>query len=385
MRKEDELVNGGEVAGKQNGLPAADFKHFNRTNPMSDLFSVRRFHHVEFWCSDATNISRRFSWALGMPIVAKSDITTGNTTHASYLLRSGQLLFLFTAPYSAAIHTNKPSIPTFSHAACRAFTDAHGLAVRSVAIEVEDAELAYSISVSHGAKSSSPPITLGEPENENAVVIAEVQVYNDAVLRYISFAKPTIDIASAFLPGFEPIEPSSSFPGQDYGIRRLDHAFGNVPELASAVDYFKSFTGFHKFAEFRAEDIGTIESGLNTMGLACNNEAVILGLCEPVYGTRRRSQVETYLEHNEGPGFQHLALESEDIFWTLREMKQRSGLGGLEFMPPPPATYYRNLKKRIGDVLSDDQVKECEELGILADRNDDGTLLQIFTKPLGDR
>ncbi|KVH90690.1 hypothetical protein Ccrd_007270, partial [Cynara cardunculus var. scolymus] len=391
MGKEDELVNGSGVAGKQDRSPALDFKpvnynNFNRTNPMSDLFSVRRFHHVEFWCSDATNTSRRFSWALGMPIVAKSDISTGNTTHASYLLRSSQLLFLITAPYSATISTvdtNTASIPTFSHAACRAFIAAHGLAVRSVAIEVDDAELAYSISVYNGAKSSSPPITLGE--QENAGVLAEVQVYNDAVLRYISFTKPTIDITSTFLPGFEPIESSSSFPGQDYGLRRLDHAFGNVPELASAVNYIKSFTGFHKFAEFRAEDVGTIESGLNSMALACNNETVILGFCEPIYGTRRRSQIQTYLEHNEGPGFQHLALESEDIFWTLREMKQRSGFGGLEFMPPPPPTYYRNLKKRIGDALSDDQMKACEELGILVDRTDEDTLLQIFTKPLGDR
>ncbi|KAJ9554722.1 hypothetical protein OSB04_009336 [Centaurea solstitialis] len=403
MMKEHELVNGGETAGKQDPSPVIELnppacKHFNPTNPMSDLFSVRRFHHVEFWCSDATNTSRRFSWALGMPIVAKSDLSTGNTTHASYLLRSGELLFLFTAPYSANMQgriygeprsrfatVNTASIPTFSHTACRAFTAAHGLGIRSVAIEVQDAKLAYSISISNGARSSSPPITLGE--HENAVVIAEIQVFDDSVLRFISYAKPRthIEIASDFLPGFEPIETTSSFHGQDYGIRRLDHAFGNVPELASAVDYIKSFTGFHKFAEFKAKDIGTIESGLNTMALACNNEAVILGFCEPVYGTRRRSQIQTYLEHNEGPGFQHLALESEDIFWTLREMKNRSGFGGFEFHPAPPPTYYRNLKKRIGDALSDDQLKACEELGILADRNGDGTLLQIFTKPVGDR
>ncbi|KAJ9554723.1 hypothetical protein OSB04_009337 [Centaurea solstitialis] len=385
--------------GKEEADHSLDYKHFmNPTNPMSDLFSVRRFHHVEFWCSDATTTSRRFSWALGMPIVAKSDLSTRNTTHASYLLRSGELLFLFTAPYSATFDANMQgrnhaepklstantaSIPTFSHAACRAFTAAHGIGVRSVSIEVEDAELAYSISVSKGARSSSPPITLGEPEN--AVVIAEIQVYNDSVLRFISYAKPKTDTAYAFLPGFEPIDASSSFQGQDYGIRRLDHTFGSVPNLDSVVDYIKSFTGFHEFAGFRTEDVGTAESGLNTMALACNNEAVVLGLGEPVYGTKRRSPFETYLDHNEGPGFQHLALESEDIFWTLREMKKRSGFGGFEFHPAPPAAYYRNLKKRIGDGLSDDQLKACEELGILADRNGDGTLLQIFTKPVGDR
>lgn len=106
-----------------------------RTNPMSDKFSVKRFHHVEFWCSDATTTSRRFSWALGMPIVAKSDLSTGNTTHASYLLRSGQLLFHFTATISTT-DTNMATIPTFSHTASRTLIASHGLGVRSIAIEV---------------------------------------------------------------------------------------------------------------------------------------------------------------------------------------------------------------------------------------------------------
>ena len=181
------------------------------------------------------------------------------------------------------------------------------------------------------------------------------------------------------------MEPPTSFPELDYGIRRLDHAVGNVPELAPAVNYVKKFTGFHEFAEFTAEDVGTNESGLNSVVLANNDEMVLLPLNEPVYGTKRKSQIETYLEHNEGAGVQHLALMSSDIFRTLREMRKRSCVGGFEFMPSPPPTYYKNLKKRAGDVLSDEQIKECEELGILVDRDDQGTLLQIFTKPIGDR
>ncbi|KAL9394736.1 hypothetical protein Peur_014021 [Populus x canadensis] len=106
---------------------------------------------------------------------------------------------------------------------------------------------------------------------------------------------------------------------------------------------------------------------------------------EPVFGTKRKSQIQTYLEHNEGVGVQHLALVSEDIFSTLREMRKCSAVGGFEFMPSPPPTYYKNLKSRAGEVLSDEQIKECEELGILVDRDDQGTLLQIFTKPVGDR
>lgn len=180
------------------------------------------------------------------------------------------------------------------------------------------------------------------------------------------------------------MDKQSSYP-LDFGIRRLDHAVGNVPDLSSAVAYVKNFTGFHEFAEFTAEDVGTSESGLNSVVLANNDELVLLPMNEPVYGTKRKSQIQTYLEHNEGAGVQHLALVSEDIFRTLREMRNRSGIGGFEFMPSPPPTYYKNIKHRAGDVLTDEQIKDCEELGILVDRDDQGTLLQIFTKPVGDR
>ena len=362
------------------------YDNFVRTNPKSDRFNVKRFHHIEFWCTDATNMSRRFSWGLGMPIVAKSDLSTGNMTHASYLLRSGNLNFLFSAPYSPSISattTPTASIPTFDYSACNAFSASHGLGVRAVAIEVEDAEIAFHTSVSHGAKPSSPPVIL-----DNRVVLSEVQLYGDVVLRYISYKTPNSDPNSNpdswFLPGFEPID-EASFYGLDYGIRRLDHAVGNVPDLAAAVSYVKEFTGFHEFAEFTAEDVGTLESGLNSMVLASNDEMVLLPMNEPVFGTKRKSQIQTYLEHNEGAGLQHLALASEDIFRTLREMRQRSRVGGFEFMPAPPPTYYKNLKNRVGDVLTDEQIKECEELGILVDRDHQGVLLQIFTKPVGDR
>lgn len=372
----------------QTGFKLVGFNNFVRTNPKSDRFKVKRFHHVEFWCPDATNTARRFSWGLGMPIVAKSDLSTGNQTHASYLLRSGDLNFLFTAAYSPSISLSAPhptaSIPSFSAPTSFAFSASHGLGVRAVAIEVDDAEFAYTTSVNHGAIPSSPPVVL-----DNRVKLAEVQLYGDVVLRYVSYNDP-IETSNPnpnhwFLPGFEPVEETSSNQSIDFGIQRLDHAVGNVPELSSALNYVKQFTGFHEFAEFTAEDVGTSESGLNSTVLANNEETVLLPMNEPVYGTKRKSQIQTYLEHNEGAGLQHLALMSNDIFKTLREMRKRSGIGGFEFMPSPPPTYYSNLKKRVGDVLNDEQIKECEELGILVDKDDQGTLLQIFTKPVGDR
>ncbi|KAB2020753.1 hypothetical protein ES319_D07G090400v1 [Gossypium barbadense] len=355
-------------SGSGNDFKLVGFSNFVRSNPKSDRFTVKRFHHIEFWCTDATNVARRFSWGLGMQFVAKSDLSTGNLTHASYLLRSGDLNFLFTAPYSPSIAVaqnlspqSTASIPSFDHSLCRSFAATHSLGVRAIAIEVGDAETAFTTSVTHGALPFSPPTPLGD-----VATIAEVKLYGDVVLRYVK------------------IEDALSYP-LDYGLRRLDHAVGNVPELGPAVSYVKSFTGFHEFAEFTAEDVGTSESGLNSVVLANNEEMVLLPMNEPVFGTKRKSQIQTYLEHNEGAGVQHLALVSEDIFKTLREMRKRSFVGGFEFMPSPPPTYYKKLKQRAGDILSDEQIKECEELGILVDRDDQGTLLQIFTKPVGDR
>ena len=180
------------------------------------------------------------------------------------------------------------------------------------------------------------------------------------------------------------MDEGSSFP-VDLGLRRVDHTVGNVPELAPVVAYLKQLNGFHELAEFAAEDVGTSESRLNSVVLASNNEMVLLPLNEPVFGAKRKRQIQTYLEHNEGAGVQHLVLMSDNICRTLREMRRRSGVGRFEFMPLPPPTYYRNMNKRAGDVLTDDQIKECEDLGILVDKDDQGPLLQILTKPLDDR
>ncbi|KAM1429857.1 hypothetical protein ACFX2I_046000 [Malus domestica] len=298
-------------------------------------------------------------------MVAKSDLSTDNQTHASYLLRSGDLVFLFTAPYSPILtRTADParprttaSIPTFDHSASRAFSATHGLGVRAVAIQVEDVVSAFTASVAHDAKPSAAPILL-----DNCVTIAEVQLYGDVVLRYVSYTDHNHltdpDPYLWFLPGFESL--TSSFP-IDFGIHRLDHAVGNVEDLKSAVSYVIGFTGFHEFVEFTAEDVGTSESGLNSVVLVNNEEMVLFSINEPVYGTKRKSQIQTYLEHNEGAGVQHLALVSEDIFRTLREMRSRSSVVGFQFMPAPSPTYYRNLKKRVGDVLTNEQIKECEE------------------------
>lgn len=158
-----------------------------------------------------------------------------------------------------------------------------------------------------------------------------------------------------------------------------------MPKLIEAVEYVMGFTGFHEFSEFTAEDVGTVDSGLNSMVLSSNNEMVLIPVNEPTFGTKRKSQIQTYLEQNVGAGLQHMALKTDDIFHTLGEMRKRSYLGGFEFMPRPDKGYYERLPARIGDSLSPKQYAQIEELGLLVDKDDQGVLLQIFTKPLGDR
>ncbi|RZC56997.1 hypothetical protein C5167_015849 [Papaver somniferum] len=227
-----------------------EFGHANfvRTNPKSARFRVKKFHHIEFWCGNAINSAQRFSFGLGMPIVAKSDLTTGNMVHVSYLLQSGDLNLVFTAPYSPsigenAIGTTTASIPTFNHCAARSFSASHGFGVRATAIEVDDAESAFNTSISYGAKASSPPMEIG-----NGVFISEVELYGDVVLRYISFKNSSSNMV--FLPSFK-------------------------------------------------DDIrGNSQSGLNSVALANNEESVLLNITEPVYGTERKSQANNISRDN---------------------------------------------------------------------------------------
>eukprot|EP00242_Pyramimonas_sp_CCMP2087_P016785 CAMPEP_0198211876 /NCGR_PEP_ID=MMETSP1445-20131203/25394_1 /TAXON_ID=36898 /ORGANISM="Pyramimonas sp., Strain CCMP2087" /LENGTH=443 /DNA_ID=CAMNT_0043886227 /DNA_START=137 /DNA_END=1464 /DNA_ORIENTATION=- len=364
---------------KRHKLVGAD--NFKRHNPFSDKFKVHGFHHLDFWCADASNTYRRFAHGLGMQLVAKTDQSTGNHTFASYVVRSNSVMFAFSAPYSSKVeNTGSSALPHYNQEEARQFIGKHGLAVRAVGILVDDARKAYEVTTANGGVGVTKPHVLEHRGEEGgSVTLSEVHLYGEVVLRFVSMH----GYDGPFLPNYEP-EKSSSY--ELFGIQRMDHVVGNVHDLLEAVDYVTHMTGFHEFAEFVAEDVGTLDSGLNSMVLACDNEAVLLPINEPTHGTPRKSQIQTYLDQNEGPGVQHIALKTDDIFSTLRRMRERSGCGGFDFMPRPSDGYYERLPERVGkDTLTEAQFKECKELGILVDRDDQGVLLQIFTKPLGDR
>ncbi|RHZ19174.1 hypothetical protein DYB31_010697 [Aphanomyces astaci] len=354
------------------------FKNFVRHNPKSDRFTMHKFHHVEFYCQDATNVSKRFGWGAGLNLVAKSDQSTGNHAYASYVMQSGDLQLVITAPYSRQNQktTSTAPLPHFDVPFAHEFCAKHGLAVRAMGISVEDAKAAYDISVANGGEGVTPPQELTDAATGQVSVVSEVKLYGEVVLRFVSG-----NFAGRFLPGYENVEG----PDVSIGLQRLDHAVGNLPNLLEAMDYVCGFTGWHEYAEFTAEDVGTVDSGLNSMVLANNTETILLPMNEPTFGTKRKSQIQTFLEQNEGAGLQHMALKTNDIFHTMSEMRKRTHLGGFDFMPKPSAAYYKNLPAKIGDVFTAAQYEKIEQLGLLVDKDDQGILLQIFTKPLGDR
>ena len=400
------------------------FDSFIRTNPFSDKISALRFHHVEYYCGDATTTFKRFTLGLGMKLISKSDLSTGNRECASYVIKSGEMTMCFTAPYQTyeteeeqgedgssssrwyksytdnvdeLVQSLRQPFPGFDSGTAKAFFNKHGLGVRAVAIEVENVQESWETMIREGGVSvKEPTMVVHQEDTEKAILphgkastgyakYAEVQLYGDVVLRLVESENC---FRGSFWPNFQDVDeplPLSIAPSGDYGLYRFDHIVGNLFDLKEGRERIGKMTGFHDFAEFVAEDVGTVDSGLNSVVLANNNEMVLLPLNEPTYGTKRKSQIQTYLEQNNGEGVQHLALFSNDIFHTLKSMRAVQGLGGFEFVPSQPLSYYQSIRSRLGDALTEEQYQQCEELGILADKDDQGVLLQIFTKPVGDK
>jgi 4-hydroxyphenylpyruvate dioxygenase len=365
-----------------------------------------------------------------MSITGSTSQATGNDQCVSYGLESGDFRLLLTAPYSCAVtssskvanannddENSKPEVefdapsplPNFNVESAHEFFRKHGLAARAVALEVKDARKAFEASVANGAVPILEPTTVTACPGQTKVLsslegcqMAEVELYGDVVLRYISYNVDEVescggeeattssirkvgDLRLPFLPHLAPMMDRAG-KHESYGIYRIDHAVGNVPNLQEAYSRIQQFTGFHEFAEFTPEDVGTLDSGLNSVVLASDSEEVLLPLNEPTTG-RRKSQIQTYLEQNEGAGLQHLALKTNDIFKTIRTMRnvQQNSLLGFDLMKRPSDEYYKELPGRLGDQLTPGQYEELEELGILADADEEGVLLQLFTKPVGDR
>mmetsp|Transcript_6946 Transcript_6946/g.10163 ORF Transcript_6946/g.10163 Transcript_6946/m.10163 type:complete len:430 (-) Transcript_6946:35-1324(-) len=371
-----------ENVGDAQFVGASNFKRNKpEKSPTEGKFNVERFHHLHFEVGDVATISKIFSMGLGMKIVEKSDQETGNHEFSSVVMKSNDIVFVLSAPYAEDVptpkETNKP-LPNYSKAKAHEFFRKHGLAVTAVGILVDDVKAAYEYAVSKGAIKEMEPTDLGK-----GVTIAEVRMYlkGDVVLRFINDSK---EYKGAFVPGYENIEEDT--PDVDYGLARIDHVVGNCADAMEAYAYFNQILGFYKFAEFIAEDVGTKDSGLNSVVCSSHNEMVLLPLNEPTFGTNKMSQIQAYIDHNRGPGVQHIALLTPNIFETIKSMRASNCF---DFQKKPYDHYYSvHVPKKMGNLITKEQLELCKEHAILIDKEGegkDGVLFQIFTKTLGDR
>ena len=204
-------------------------------------------------------------------------------------------------------------------------------------------------------------------------------MYTDVVIRFVQGRD---EYKGEFLPGFK----DSGRPSVSYGLFRIDHIVSNVPELLTVTEHLEKMLGYHEFSEFVAADIGTVDSGLNSMVMANNDETILMPINEPTFGTRRKSQIQSFLEHHQGPGVQHIALQTLDIIKTIKAMSAQTNFGGVEFQASPGHTYYaEHVPKKMAGMIDQTLIDECAKFNILIDRDSEGGLLQIFTKPLLDR
>lgn len=280
----------------------------------SETIGALGFHHIEFYCGDAKSTANQFALALGMPVTGITGQSTGNDQCITYGLTSGNFRLLVTAPYSKAMASAGAAasasagpldkefeaphpLPQFSPDYAHEFFQKHGLAARAVGLHVLDAKAAYEASVANGAKGvleptfvPTCPAQVKKGVTSKGCFMSEVEFYGDVVLRYVSFPddkamEETSSSSMPFLPHLAPLKDGAALANRKtFGIYRVDHAVGNVPNLLEAHNRIAKFTGFHEFAEFTTEDVGTVDSGLNSVVLASDNEEVLLPLNEPTPG-----------------------------------------------------------------------------------------------------
>lgn len=359
-----------------------------RPNPKTDKFEVHAIDHLEFTAGDAATVMKIMKRGLGMELIAESKKETGNHSYVSYVLRTGHVKFIVTAPLLAEFQhpADKKPNPSYNSTKAAHFFQRHGVGVNAIGISVKDAREAYKISLENGATGVVEPIEVSD--DNGTVVFSEILIYNEdhpteskrkseTTLRFIQ----NEGYKGAFLPGYRLVKDTD---GLNYGISKIDHVVGNVFDMNKITSDVKKWLGFHSFAGFTKEEIQTPWTSLNSEVLSNNNNRVLLPINESAEG-KKESQILEYLKAYNGPGVQHIALKTENIFASVELIRANSSIG-FEFIPTP-AQYYvdKIIEDRMREHLSEAEMKAVKDLGILIDLDDEGVLLQIFTKPLFDR
>jgi len=323
-----------------------------------DFLPLQGTDYIEFYVGNAKQAAHFYKTVFGFQSLAYSGPETGTKEKASYVIRQNKLTFVLTTPLRSgnaiADHIAK-----------------HGDGVKAIALKVEDATSAWEETTRRGGKSFLEPMSLNDGDGQ--LVISGIHTYGDTVHLFIERE----NYHGVFMPGFRPLE--STYNPAETGLLYVDHCVGNVGwnQMNPWVKFYEDVMGFRNILSFDDKDISTEYSALMSKVMSNGNGYVKFPINEPAEG-KKKSQVEEYLDFYDGEGVQHVAIATNDIVKTVTELQKR----GLEFLHIPP-TYYETVLDRVGDI--DEDLEPLERLGILVDRDEEGYLLQIFTKPVEDR
>ena len=325
----------------------------------TDFLPLNGTDYIEFYVGNAKQAAHYYGAAFGFRTAGYRGPETGHREATSYLLQQGKIRFVLTTSL-------RPTSAIAEH------VHRHGDGVRDIALWVDDAEAAFRETTQRGARPVREPQAM---EDENGrVVTAAIATYGDTIHTFVERK----DYNGLFLPGFQPYENAYWQP-EEVGLKYVDHCVGNVAlgEMDDFVQYYADVMGFKNLISFDDEAISTEYSALMSKVMSNGNERIKFPINEPAQG-KRKSQIDEYLEFYDGPGVQHIAMATDNILKTVTSLRSR----GVAFLQVP-TTYYDVLQDRVGTI--DEPVDKLAELGILVDRDDEGYLLQIFTKPVQDR
>ena len=328
-----------------------------------DFLPLLGTDYVEFYVGNAKQSAHFYKTAFGFQSCAYGGLETGLKDHTSYVLKQDKIRLVLTS----ALNSNSP---------IGEHVKKHGDGVKVIALLVEDARSAFEETVKRGAKTFMEPKV--EQDEQGEVVKSGIYTYGETIHMFIERK----NYKGTFLPGFK--EWKSDYNPTAVGLKFIDHMVGNVGwnQMNDTVKWYEEVMGFVNFLSFDDKQITTEYSALMSKVMSNGNGRIKFPINEPAKG-KKKSQIEEYIDFYEGAGVQHLALATDDIIKTVRELKIR----GVEFLPPPPQAYYDEIPKRLGvhsEIMKED-IKELQKLSILVDADEDGYLLQIFTKPVEDR
>lgn len=320
-----------------------------------DFLPILGTDYVEFYVSNAKQVAHYYQSAWGFQPVAYKGLETGAKDEVSYVIQQDKIRFVITSPLDQGGEINR-------------HINEHGDGIKVVALWVDDATKSFEETTKRGAKPYLEPETI---EDKNGKVVRSgIYTYGETVHIFIERK----NFNGPFLPGYQKWNPA--YKPKDAGLRYIDHTVGNVDwgKMNEWINFYRDVLGFGQIVSFDDKDISTEYSALMSKVMANGNGRIKFPINEPAKG-KRKSQIEEYLEFYNGEGVQHLALATDDIIRTVKELQSR----GVEFLTIP-TTYYDDLIERVGKI--DEDVESLRELGILVDVDDEGYLLQLFTKPL---